>query len=267
MAERFLYMPSLGFCIALTYLLVHFTKTEKVKNQFKTLSQLFSSHVILFSIVLPIVLLYSFKTILRNGDWKDNLTIFSHDVITSDKSATAHQIVGSELFHSVAESPNSKNKTDTLQLAKNHLLKALEIFPYYRGPSSVLGIIYYLENKFDSSYYYQKKELESQKKDPELYYNLGKTLNKLLRYDEAIQASNDALALDPEHDGANYNLALAYTNQGDMDRGLFYFSRVIALNPNRGDAYYFTGLIYRARGDEAKATEFINKAATLGFVP
>ena len=267
MAERFLYMPSLGFCIVLTYLLVYFTKTEKFKNHFKTLPQLFSSNVLLFSIVVPIVLLYSLKTIIRNGDWKDNLTIFSHDVITSDKSATAHQITGSELFQSVSEAPNGKGKTDTLQLAKSHLLKALEIFPYYRGPSSLLGIIYYLENKFDSSVYYQKKELEYQKKDPELYYNYGKTLNKLLRYDEAIQASNEALALDPDHDGAHYNLALAYTNQGDMDRGLHYFSRVIAINPNRGDAYYFSGLIFRAKGDEAKATEYINKAAALGFIP
>jgi hypothetical protein len=80
MAERFMYIPSLGFCIVLAHFLIRLTKTESVKSGFKNLSGFFALNKRLFFFVFVIGLLYSFKTISRSKDWKDNLTIFSHDV-------------------------------------------------------------------------------------------------------------------------------------------------------------------------------------------
>ena len=63
MAERFMYMPSLGFCIALTFLLIRITKVETVKSKFKTVQELVMTNSFLFSIVFIIAGLYSIKTI------------------------------------------------------------------------------------------------------------------------------------------------------------------------------------------------------------
>ena len=99
MAERFMYIPSLGFCICLTYFLIKLTKTESIKSRFKNLSKFFSFNSALFFLYLGIIVLYSFKTFSRNKDWKDNITIFGHDVQISENSVTAHFIQGSSLLN------------------------------------------------------------------------------------------------------------------------------------------------------------------------
>ncbi len=97
MAERFMYMPSFGFCLVLTYFLLKFTKTESIKWSYKNLAEFFSVNRALFLIVIGITVLYSVKTFSRNKDWKDDMTIFSHDVRISKNSATAHYIFGRTL--------------------------------------------------------------------------------------------------------------------------------------------------------------------------
>jgi hypothetical protein len=148
MAERFMYTPSLGFCIILTWFLIRVTKAESIRNKFKDLYQFFALNQRLFFIVLGITALYCLKTISRNPDWKDNLTIFSHDVKISGNSARANQILGSALMISVMKSADVKSQEDTFRLAKGYLKRALEIYPEYYAPFSHLGVIYLYEKKF-----------------------------------------------------------------------------------------------------------------------
>ena len=265
MAERFLYIPSLGFCVALAYLMIHYFKVEIFKSHFSNLSQFFSRFAGLFVLVFGIVFLYSFKSISRNQYWENNLTIFGHDVQNSPNSATANKIYGSSLYEAVKGSSNLQNQLDTFQIAKRYLKKALEIYPIYKDPLSVLGVIYYIEGKFDSAYFFQKKALDLNENEVSFNVNLGKTLNKLTRYAEAIAVSKHALTLDPKDEGAHFNLALAYTNQGDNDNGLLHFSKIIALNPERADAYHYAGLLLQAKGDQLKANEYLAKAKALGY--
>ena len=55
MAERFMYMPSLGFCMALALLIIKVTKTKNDENKFTSLKQMINSNVILFAVVFSIV--------------------------------------------------------------------------------------------------------------------------------------------------------------------------------------------------------------------
>ena len=265
MAERFMYTPSLGFCICLAYLLIKLTKTESINSRFKNLRQFISFNPVLFFLVFGITILYSLKTFSRNEDWKDTLTIFSHDIKTSENSATANRILANALIKSVNESPDKKGQTDTFNIAKKYLLRAIEIYPGYTDPFWDLGNIYYNENNFDSALYYQKKELLADKDNIGLNYIYGNTLNKLKKYDEAIPILNKVIALDPKNEGGFFDLALSYTNKGDQNKGFYYLSKVIELNPKRADAYYYSGVILRAKGDTVKAKEFMGKAEALGY--
>jgi len=76
MGERFLYASTLGFALMLAYLIV-----VKPKPIFKTIF----SKPLLF--LIPVLALYSFKTIDRNKAWKDTFTIIETDVKTSANSA------------------------------------------------------------------------------------------------------------------------------------------------------------------------------------
>ena len=265
MAERFMYTPSLGFCIILTWFLIRVTKTESIKNKFKDFYQFFALNQRLFFIVLGITALYCLKTISRNRDWKDNITIFSHDVKISGNSARANQILGSALMISVMKSADVKNQEDTFRLAKGYLKRALEIYPEYYAPLSHLGVIYLYEKKFDSANYCLKKGLQLMPDDVDLNFNYGLLLFNLKEYDDAIKVLNHTVELNSKHENAYYNLAALYLNKVDYDKALLNYSKVIELNPRNANAYYYSGALLKLKGDTIKANEYTVKALSLGY--
>ena len=267
MAERFMYIPSLGFCIGLAYFLIRLTKAESIESSLKNLFHFFSLNQRTFLIVLGICALYSYKTTSRNKDWKDTLTVFSQDIQVSENSATANQLLGNSLLLRVATSPNKKNQSDTFNLAKKYLKRALEIAPGFFNASSNLGYIYLVENKADSAYFYLKKGLQYGPNDVQLNYYLGSALFLLRKFDESIKVLNHTISLSPRYEDAYKMLASSYLGKGDPSNGLFCYLKVIEINPNNSNAYYSAASILRARGDTLKANEYFNKANTLGYKP
>ena len=265
MAERLMYMPSLGFCIVLTYLLFRLTKTEALQARIRNLIQFITFKPALLVLMLGIAALYSFKTVSRSKDWKDNITIFSKDVKTSRNSARANQILGSSLMLSGMRSPYKQNQVDTFQLAKRYLKRALEIYPQYYSPLSHLGVIYLYELKLDSAHDYLKKGLALMPNDVDLNFNYGLALFHLKKHDEAIKVLTHTIQLAPQHENAYFNLGALHQNKLDYDSALFYYSKAIEINPNNATAYYHSGSMYRARGDTARANRFMEKAASLGY--
>lgn len=77
LAERFMYLPSLGLCIAVIFALERFTRYF-AKNDYSFFSIL-QENKAFSGILLLVLLLFSVKTFTRNLDWKDNFTLFSVD--------------------------------------------------------------------------------------------------------------------------------------------------------------------------------------------
>ncbi len=95
--ERLLFVPSLGFCLAISWLLF---KLFKKDQQWCSLRQM-----PLLIIVLLIAGAYSFKTISRNQAWKDNFTLYAPIPMPGDRGGwliTVSKITGQQ-------SPTTKN--------------------------------------------------------------------------------------------------------------------------------------------------------------
>ncbi len=75
MGERFLYTSSLGFAIAIGFLIIRALKikADALRPNLKAL----------YAVSGVILLLFSIKTIARNTDWNNNFTLFESGVITS----------------------------------------------------------------------------------------------------------------------------------------------------------------------------------------
>jgi tetratricopeptide (TPR) repeat protein len=265
MAERFLYTPSIGFCIVIAYFLARLTKTEVIKSRVNSPVTFFSTYSTLLLIVLGIAILYSFKTLSRNRDWKDTLTVFSRDVQTSKNSATANELFGNALLLKVAKSPNKQNQVDSFNLAKKYLKRALEIAPGFYYAASNLGYIYLAENKPDSGYPYLRDALKYGPRDIQVNYYYGSTLFLLNKLDSAIKILNHTVELNPKYEAAYSVLASAYLGKGDVNNGLASYLKVIELNPNNAKAYYYAAGLLRSKGDTVKANEYMNKAVSLGY--
>src|SRR6185295_13256469 len=94
MAERFMYIPSFGFCFIVTYALFKFLKSD---SKITGMNKLITNNAPFVAVVFILAGLYFVKTISRSKYWKDNFTVYSVDVKTSPNSVTANKIFGSTL--------------------------------------------------------------------------------------------------------------------------------------------------------------------------
>src|SRR3569832_796430 len=126
--ERLMMIPTVGFCLALAYLGAKFFAPDK--KEFASVAEFFKANGKLIGICCVLVVLYGFKTIERNRDWKDNYTLFAHDVKISTKSAHMHNYFGNLLSKpDQLDRKDSTVVTLTFDTAIVELKKAIEIFP------------------------------------------------------------------------------------------------------------------------------------------
>jgi tetratricopeptide (TPR) repeat protein len=228
MAERFMYTPSLGFCIVIAFMLFKFIKQKTIVNKYTNLYDFFSMNSRLFIVLFTIICLYSLKVFSRTIDWQDNATIYAHDAETSDNSAPVHIAWGKELSHL---GKNEKNAA----LRKSNYSKA---FIEFDKASKILDTL-----KFAT-----------------LYNDKGCALAELGRYDEAVIAFQKEINLNPKYEEAYRNIGSLYANLKQYSKALEYFNKALEINPMDAETANYIAISYKSLGDSSKAKEYFDKA-------
>jgi arylsulfatase A-like enzyme/Tfp pilus assembly protein PilF len=99
--------------------------------------------------------------------------------------------------------------------------------------------------------------------DPEIvegYTMLGNLHSKAKRFDDAVKAYQQALAIDTEHQGAAFSLALAYKQLGRLADAEAGFERVRALDPKSGKTDWQIADIQMQRGNHDVAAAVLEAA-------
>ncbi|NRB61653.1 MAG: tetratricopeptide repeat protein, partial [Saprospiraceae bacterium] len=136
MAERLLFMPSLGWAIAVGWLLVRLV--QRFAGQFPKVKDLRWISTVLIALIL-ISILFSIRTINRNEAWKNNYTLFTQDVRVSDQSAKLQNAVGGELLARSQQIDDPTEQKILQEKAVGHLERAIAIHPYYKNAYLLLG--------------------------------------------------------------------------------------------------------------------------------
>ncbi len=134
MAERFLFLPSVGFILALVWL---FGSIGKKK------------WVIIGVVILSV--LFSVMTILRNKAWKDNETLLRTDVRYSPNSAKMQNDLGTILLDSALRTDDVQRQKQMLEEALPHLNKAIDLHPTYFDALLAYGACAYYLRQYDQS--------------------------------------------------------------------------------------------------------------------
>lgn len=202
-ADRFTYMFSLGFCIVVGYLLLKLFKVD-LSTDTKRI-KLPSAFVM---IVLGVTVLYAGRTIARNPDWHDYLTLYTNDLEHLDKSAKAHALWSNTYY------PVLRNQRKTKMIDANFEKDVDKLIFHYKEAL-----------KIDSAY------LTS-------INNLGSAfLNFKNMPDSTIKYCSKAVEIDPEYEEAHLNLAVAYNSIGKYDLSMNHYAIVFELNPDNSRAY------------------------------
>jgi len=124
-----------------------------------------------------------------------------------------------------------------LKLAEKALVEILEIHPDNATALSVLGIVYYYLNNYDSAILYSKKALHSNPTNAYIYYNLGNAFREKKQFEEAISCYQKALQHNPNLVESYINLGIIFYDKGNFEESKNYFEKALQFNPTNPIAY------------------------------
>jgi protein O-mannosyl-transferase len=256
MAERFLFIPSLAVCIILGYVISKaggFIYNDKT-TMLKPVKQ---NRAVLLALLIPVMGLYSFKTITRNADWKDNATLFKADLHKSPKSARTNYNYGWILVNQKFAAETNPAKRDViLNQAINLLSKAVQIFPDYSHAWINLGEAYHLKHMYPEALYAFEQEYRLNPDKSELLIRtMGRLYGMTGNIHKSIEFLGSALLRDSLNPETHNYLGVAYAQNNEFARALPHFLKAKGLNPEYLEVYQNLGSAYGNAGDFGRAIE------------
>ena len=190
MSERLIYHSSVGFCIALGYLL--YKGMEAMRSAGK---------VAVAGLMVMLVVLCGAKTIARNAEWKTNYTLFPADLKVSQNSVMLNAYVGAALYDKAAGEKDEIKKAD-LHEAIKLFDKAIALDSTYVTAYINRGRSYYGLSEPDSSYANldaARRLLSNHAQLPELFYNNAVLYINKQQYSKAMNSLQVSLKLNPNY--------------------------------------------------------------------
>jgi len=254
MGERFLFLPSLAFCIAAAWFLL------KYLNKATPAGTKFSG--VLTGVLMVVLLVYSVEVYARNQDWKDNITLFKVDSKTVPNSAKVHYYYANSLLGKANLLKDSDpQKLPLLDTAKHEFLRSVAINPKFHTAFYDLGVVYNDENKPDSAIYYLNIVLQLQPLHILTQSLLGRIYGTQKGdLDHAIEHLKLAVHYDAKDDASWQNLGVAYAMKQQYNDALNAFTHVQQLKPNDAQSYMNLAITYQNLGEKDKADESFSKA-------
>ena len=263
-AERFLFFPSLGFCIAIVYGAGLLFKTDISASTASILAWLKpnTKYVFLLGVIF---ILYSFKTVLRNNTWKDNFTLFTKDIKTGKNSAQNQYHYANQYIYLASIEKDNVKKNEYVAKSIGALRQSLHIYPRFGESYYLLGLAYQIiiPNK-DSAIYYYNKAIETAPGYADSYYHLGILYQTMGRNNVASFYYNEAVKFNPEY--LEPKKAAADLRAVGIDVYLNPLTSIVDTTSGNKDTkyYYELGNHYASLGDYNKAAESFTKSIELG---
>lgn len=258
--ERFLYVSSIGFCIAVAYGLIRLAKlSTEVTMPLKP-------NNILYGAMGAILLPYSVITINRNSDWKDALTLFRHDVQVVNNSAKVHGELAMELRRQFKRLPTTNpNRGKLANEAAQHFSQSLKIYPRQPDYYNYLGSIYLFEERNPDKALSPLRSAVTTSKNPRVKYwmDLANCYQVMRTLDSSEKYFLKVLDVDSTHIQAHYQLAKNAYLKGDTASAKNINRRFLSLHPNNPLPYRNQGDFYMIEGDTAKAKIWYRKEKEL----
>ena len=211
-AERYLYIPILGFCMAAAFVLNDFVTSRS--------SRPWAAQTLTVAVVILIVGLFSGMTIARNRDWQDSLTLWSKTVKSSPGSSVARGSLG-----------HAYQQLGRLDEAVEQYKRAVAIYPDDYKAHYNLGVVYDQQGLADKAIQSYQRSIRINPAYPNAHYNLGIIYQNLGEIDKAIVQFNKVTELDPADFQARNNLGVAYAMQGELEKAIAQWEKILELDP------------------------------------
>ena len=279
-ADRFLYIPSLGYCIAFAAILVKLFKVKIENNETFSVK----AKPVFAAVCLIIICLFSYKTVTRAAEWKTQFDLFGADVKKSPNSAHMRLYWGLALRDKGLDLKTAnEDEKDWNKIQKNNVeleewtwkaveqfKKGVEIYSESADCNEQLGIAFenlaplHPERGYRDSaerYYLRALEIVPSKAATnsnlaKIYFDAGDIQLAKHYYMESIKY--DAIFAD-----GYFNLGSCYGMLRMYDSSFYYYNKCLQLQPERAECYTYMGLSHANKGNYDEAVKMYEKGIEL----
>jgi protein O-mannosyl-transferase len=275
MAERWLYVPSIGLFIVLSWLIPELMSGFRYKT------------LVLYSFSILILLILSMISSNQASYWKNDLILFSHAIKVNSRNSVAYSCLG-DYYTEKGDIPK----------AMEYYQAAMDINPNDPTSNYNLGIVLLKAGRFDEAVVPLVKAVQKFSSDEQLYIGLGFAYAQQGRIDEAIGNFRKALEINPDSEAkkniqalqlrrqgldgtiaalekrieenpqdakALHDIAVACSLKGKLDSSLSYLNRLIEIQPDNPNNYYDIACVYARMNMQDESVSWLKKAIQKGF--
>jgi tetratricopeptide (TPR) repeat protein len=239
MADRFTYLPSIGFCIVITWGLADILHSPRAKPM---LAAAAIASLVACAILTSIQIQY----------WRSSITLFRHTLAVTKDNYVASACLGQAL-------DAAGDDADAMVYCN----EAIRLRPDYPSAQLYLGMVLSNEGDSTNALAHLNKAVQLAPDDLHFRYNLGKFLLEHGKPDDAI--AQFKVLLDDDHDFAEAHNALgkAYLKKGDLKSATDQLSQAVALEPNSADFHYDLGTVLLRDSQSMQAITQFTEAVRL----
>jgi protein O-mannosyl-transferase len=232
--DRYLYLPSIGFCYLLALGLAHIFRRNT------TLAG---------ALAAVVVLAFGASTILQNRVWRDSVSLWQRAVQHSPNSKSTHYNLGLAYL--------GRKQFD---LALPEMLEARRLDSQNPSVYNNLAMAQAGAGKLDDAIANVDAALKIDPRSPEAHNNLGALLYDKKDYAGSKREFLLVLERDPGASSARFNLARTLAALGDHTGAIREFETVLQQNPADIAARYELGSSYAAVGRKSEAIAQFDRA-------
>ena len=233
MAERFLFLPSAGLCLAagggLSLLAGSLSPARK--------------HLVPL-IVATMALFFMYRTIERNKVWKDDFTLYTHDVKVSANSAKGNNIAAKFYAYEAGQSEDTTRRSEYYDEALRLFRRAVQIHPDFIDAWFHLGNTWYAARReLDSTLACYAEVFRLDPEEPNTWTNL-RQLATAGSMDQRVKVREFILRYQPDDVQSLDALGSMLVSQERSTEALPLFRRMAAIDSTNVRAFDFLGVIY-----------------------
>ena len=259
-AERFVFEASVGFSIALVWLIFMIFRTDP-----KSLTIEFTERFLIIAVILVLVLPSTYYTIKRNKNWSSLFDLYASDIGHQERSAKSNiQIAGhmmSLVYKAKPDDQDMYRQSFTPNILK-FFKKGLDIYPKNYEALNDLGSVYLnFAMMPDSALIFLRQAVALDPGKQPAWVNMGLAYRKLHQVDSAMYCYQKVLQINPDEVKAVFKMADLYADQGNFPKAIKMNEEVMKKFPEMDAPYLNIGNYYIQHHDTATAVNYWEQAA------
>jgi len=261
MAERFLFLPSIGFCVMFS------SGIEKVifRKEVSEFTALTNKKVMLF--LIPVFIVLIVLSIQRNSEWKDAYTLDKADAEKMPNNFKLHYFLATEIELKNKEESNLAAKHDLLLQGISEYQKSLAIYPGFKQAHLNISYDFVETKQLDSAEIHANKALMLNPNDTIVLNIMAYIYCLEQKYPEAMECYRKATIIAPKNSDYAKGTGFCFLHLKAFDSAVYYFNKSLYLNPANVETNKYTAIAFFASGqiDSARKYELVVKRYEPGF--